>query len=65
MYINKLKMNGEKTKCMIVKGMRREQNGNIILKCSDGILIERIQKVKYFDILVDNTSRLGDHCNYW
>jgi len=34
--VNKLKMNTEKIKYMILRGIRKEQRGEIILKCADG-----------------------------
>jgi len=36
MDVNKLKMNAEKTKYMIVRGIRKEQRGEIVLRCADG-----------------------------
>jgi len=36
MNVNKLEMNAEKTKYMIVRGVRKEQRGAIILRCADG-----------------------------
>jgi len=33
--VNKSKMNAEKTKCMTVKSIRKEQRGKIILTCSE------------------------------
>jgi len=36
MNINKLKMNAEKTKYMIVRGIRKEQRGEIVPRCADG-----------------------------
>jgi len=64
MCVNELKMNAEKTKCMIVRGVRREQKDDIILKCSSRTLIERMQRMKYLDIIIDDTLGLGDHCDY-
>jgi len=42
----------------------KSQKNDIILKCSDGTLIERVQKMKYLSIIVDDSLRLGDHCDY-
>jgi len=27
-------------------------------------LIERVQRIKYLDIIIDDTLGLGDHCDY-
>jgi len=53
MDINKLKMNVEKTKCMIVRNVRKELKGNIVLKCLD-TEIERVEIMKYLEILIDD-----------
>jgi len=37
------------------RGMRREQKDDVILKRSDGTLIERVQRIKYLGIIVDDT----------
>jgi len=37
MSVNKFKMNASKTKYMIIRSVRKEQRGNIILRCSDGM----------------------------
>jgi len=64
MCVDKLKLDVKKIKCMIVRGVRREQKVDVILKCSDGTLIERVRRINYLGIIVDDTSRLGDHCDY-
>jgi len=48
MNVNKLKMNAEKTKYMTVRGLKKEQRGEIILRCSDGIQIEIVEVMKYY-----------------
>jgi len=63
MYVNKLKMNAEKTKYMIVKGIRKEQRGEIALRCADGTQIERVEVMKYLGIIIDRL-RFTDHCDY-
>jgi len=50
MNINKLKMNASKTKYTIVRSIRKELRGNIILKYLDGIEIERVEIMKYLGI---------------
>jgi len=61
--VNKLKMNAEKTKCTIVRSIRKKQN-EIILKCSDGTQIERIETMKYLGIIIDDGLRFKDHCDF-
>lgn len=58
MNINKLKMNAGKTKYMIVRSVRKELKGNIVLKCLDGIEIERVEVMKYLGIIIDDCSRI-------
>jgi hypothetical protein len=64
MSVNKLKMNAGKTKYMIVRSIRKEQRGNIILRCSDGIEIERVERIKYLGIIIDDKLQFKDHCDY-
>jgi len=45
--VNKLKMNAEKTKYMIMRSIRKKQRGEIILRCADGTQIERVEVMKY------------------
>jgi len=52
--VNKLKMNAERTKYTIVRSIRKEQRGEIILRRSDGTQIEKIETVKYLGIIIDN-----------
>jgi len=58
MNVNKLKMNAEKTKYMIVRGIRKEQRGEIILRCADGTQMERVEIMKYLDIIIDYDLRI-------
>jgi len=51
MSLNKLKMNTEKIKFMILK---KTQKDNVILRCSDGSLIERVDTMKYLGIIIDD-----------
>jgi len=64
MKVNKLKMNAEKTKFMIVRGIRKEQRGEIGLRCADGTQIERVEAMKYLGIIIDDRLRFADHCDY-
>lgn len=64
MNVNKLKMNAGKTKYMIIKSVRKELKGSITLKCLDGMEIERVYRMKYLSIIIDDTLRFKDHCNY-
>jgi len=40
MKVNKLKMNAEETKFTILRDVRKEERGNVTLRCSDGTQIE-------------------------
>lgn len=61
---NKLKMNAEKTKYMIIRSVRKELKGNIVLKCMDGTELQRVQMMKYLGIMIDDKLRFKDHCEY-
>jgi len=64
MSVNKLKMNASKTKYMIIRSVRKEQKGNIILRCSDGIELER-EKTKYLGAsMISSKISFKDHCDY-
>jgi len=52
MNVNKLKMNAGKTKYMIVRGIRKEQRGEIVLRRADGTQIERVEVMKYLGLLL-------------
>lgn len=64
MNANKLKMNAEKTKYMIVRSIRKELKGNIAVKCLDDTVIERVEVMKYLGVMIDDRLRLNDHCDY-
>lgn len=64
MNANKLKMNAEKTKYMIVRSIRKELKGNITVKCLDGTVIERVEVMKYLGVMIDDRLRFNDHCDY-
>lgn len=64
MSVNKLKMNASKTKYMIIRSVRKEQRGNIALKCSDGSELERVEKMKYLGVIIDDKLQFKDHCDY-
>lgn len=61
---NKLVMNAEKTKFMIVRSVRKELRGNIVLKCMDGTELERVEVMKYLGVMIDDKIRFKDHCEY-
>jgi len=61
MNVNKLKMNVEKTKYKIVRGIRKEQKGEIVPRCADGIQIERVEVMKHLGIIIDDRLRFTDH----
>jgi len=49
---------------MIVRSIRKELRGNIIVKCLNGIEIERVKTMKYLGIIIDDRLRFQNHCNY-
>ncbi|KAK2577047.1 hypothetical protein KPH14_000898 [Odynerus spinipes] len=51
MNANKLKINADKTKFMIVRSIRKEITAEVIIKCGDGVVIEQVEKMKYLGIL--------------
>jgi len=63
-FKNKLKLNAVKTKCVVVKSVRKEQRGNVISRCSDGIQIEGIETTNYPGVVIDDKLRFKDHCDY-
>jgi len=56
MCVNKLKLNASKTKYMIIRSVRKEQRGNITLKCSDGMELERVDKMKYLSVIMISSN---------
>jgi len=52
MNANKLKMNAEKTKYIVVRSVRKELRSNITLKYLDGSEIKRVEIIKYFSIIM-------------
>jgi len=64
MNINKLKMNAEETKYMIVRAIRKKQRGEIVPRCADGTQIKRVVVMKYLGIIIDDRLRFTDHCDY-
>lgn len=62
--INKLKMNANKTKFMIIKSVRKELKRNITVKCLDGTMIERVENIKYLGVVIDSGLRFEGHCDY-
>jgi len=62
--MNKLKINAQNTKYMIGRGIRKEQRGEIILRCADEIQIERVEVKKYLGNITDDRLQFKDHCDY-
>jgi hypothetical protein len=62
--VNKLKMNASKTKYMITRSVRKDQKGNIILRCLDGTELECVKKIKYLGVIIDDKLQFKDHCDY-
>jgi len=48
----------------IVRSIRKELRSNIILKCLDGIEIDRVETMKYLGIIIDDRLWFQDHCDY-
>jgi len=61
---NKLKMNAGKTKFMVVRSIRKELRGKIVVKCLDGSEIEQVELMKYLGVIIDDKLRFSDHCDY-
>lgn len=61
---NRLKMNIDKTKFMIIKGVRREQKGRIALKSLDGVELERVEIIIYLGVIIDDKLSFRNHCEY-
>lgn len=64
MNINRLKINADKTKYMIVRGVRKEIKGNMTVKSLDGTELERVKTTKYLGVIIDDRLQFNDHCNY-
>lgn len=62
--ISKLKMNADQTKYMIIRGVRKEVKGNIILKCLDGTELERVKTTKYLEVIINDRLQFNYHCDY-
>jgi len=58
---NKLKMNAEKIKYMVVRSVRKELRSNITLKCLDRTEIKRVEIMKYLGIIFDDRLRFKNH----
>jgi len=44
--------------------IRKELRSNITLKYLDGTEIERVEIMKYLDIIIDDRLRFKDYCDY-
>lgn len=64
MRLNMLKLNASKTKFMVLRSIRKELKGKIVLKCLDGTEIEHVEVIKYLGIIIDEKLRFKDHCDY-
>lgn len=64
MNVNKLKLNANKTKYMIVRSVRKELRGDVVLRCLDGTVIERVERMKYLGVIIDSKLRFEEHCDY-
>lgn len=56
--------NEDKTKYMIVRGIRKELKTDVIVKSLNGTVIERVEKIKYLGVMIDSRLRWDDHCDY-
>ena len=64
MIVNKLKLNPEKSKCMLIAIGNRQKVGDKSLNLYlDGNIIERVNCVKYISLLVDNHLSWGPQIN--
>jgi len=46
------------------RSIRKELRDNTIVKCLDRIKIERVETMKYLDIIINDRLRFQDYCNY-
>lgn len=49
---------------MYVGGVRKGLKTEVILKCRDGMIIQRVEKMKYLGVIIDGKLRWEDHCDY-
>lgn len=49
---------------MIIRSVRKVLNRNVIFKCLDSTEIERVEKIKYLGIIIDDRLRFEEHCDY-
>lgn len=64
MNLNKLKLNAEKTKYMIVRSSRKEVKGQIKIVCMNGVVLERVEVIKYLGVMIDSRLTFAEHCDY-
>ncbi|XP_025268586.1 uncharacterized protein LOC112639318 [Camponotus floridanus] len=64
MSLNKLKLNVEKTKYMIVRSNRKEVKGQIKIVCMNGEVLKRVEVIKYLGIMIDSRLTFVEHCDY-
>lgn len=64
MNLNKLKLNAEKIKYMIVRSSRKEVRGQIKIVCMKGEVLERVEVIKYLGIMIDSRLTFVEHCDY-
>lgn len=49
---------------MIIRSIRKVQKGSIIVRSLDGTEIERVETMKYLEVIIDDKLRFNEHCNY-
>lgn len=64
MIVNKLKLNVNKTKYMIVRSNRKEVRGQVKIVCTNGEVLERVEVIKYLGIMIDSKLTFAEHCEY-
>lgn len=64
MVLNKLKLNTEKTKYMIVRSVRKEIRESVTMECMDATVLECVEAIKYLGIMIDNKLSFVNHCDY-
>lgn len=61
MILNKLKLNADKTKYMIVRSSRKEVRDQVKLVCMNSEILEQVEVIKYLRIIIDSRLNFAEH----
>lgn len=62
--INKLKVNVDKTKVMLMRGIRKKVNQNNLKIKLENIELEVVNEIKYLGVIIDKNLNFMEHVNY-